>query len=124
MNSSTSSLVKPAIPYAAVVGRVVQQHRELRGMKQADLAGILGITQSAYSRIEKGQTPMTITQLGQVASHLGLAPGDILRRVDQLTVQLRAQGVEVTNQKEPEISAAAILVALGILIALLAAAVR
>ncbi|MFL6621147.1 MAG: helix-turn-helix domain-containing protein [Sulfurifustis sp.] len=124
MKSNTSTLVKPALPYTAVVGRVLQQHREMKGLKQTDLAETLRITQSAYSRIEKGQTPMTITQLGQVAACLGLTPGDVLQRVDQLTMQLRAQGVEVTNQKEPEISAGAILVALGILIALLAATTR
>lgn len=124
MNYNSSTLVTPAILYATVVGRVVQQYREMKGMKQADLAEVLGITQSAYSRIEKGQTPMTITQLGQVAGHLGLAPGDILQKVDRLTAQLSAQGVEVINQKEPEISAAAVLVALGILIALLAVAAR
>ena len=62
---------------------------------------------------------MTLAQLRAVAERLGLSPNDVLREADDLATRLRAQGVEVKDDRN--ITEAAILIGLGILLAILAA---
>jgi transcriptional regulator with XRE-family HTH domain len=115
---SQASPSKPAIPYTALVGQVILQHRNRRGLHQNELAGALGITQSAYSRIEKGDTTISIPQLRVMARRLGVDASVLLEEADALAKRLRAQGVEVSDEKG--VHPAAILIALGILAAILA----
>lgn len=84
------------------------------------MAEALGISQSAYSRLELGQSAMSVTQLRAIAEKLGTTPDSVLSHATEYAKRLRAQGVTVTDQK-PD-SAAAVLIALGILAALFAAA--
>src|SRR6266853_309557 len=112
-------LVKPSISYGTLVGQVVLNHRKRAGLDQAHLANALGITQSAYSRLEQGQSSMTLPQLRVVAEYLNYSPGALLDEVDTLAARLRSQGVEVQNEKT--IPVAAVLIGLGILAAILAA---
>lgn len=120
IKASPPSLVQPTITYGALIGKIVLHHRKLRGIDQAAVAAALGVTQSAYSKLELGQTSMTVTQLRMIAESLGLAPQDLLGEVEMHATHLRAQGVEVKNERE--VSPAGLLVGLGILAALLAAA--
>lgn len=115
---ATPPIARPAVTYTAVVGGVIERLRTQRGLNQNQLAGALGIGQSAYSRLESGETAMTIAQLRAIAEQLATSPGLLLREADMLTDRLRAQGVEIKNEKE--ISTGAILIGLGILAALLA----
>jgi transcriptional regulator with XRE-family HTH domain len=108
------------MPYAALIGRVVEHHRAQLGAHQESIARALGISQSAYSRLEKGQSAMSVTQLRIIAEQLGTTPADLLQHTDEYANQLRAQGVEITDDK-PD-STAGVLIALGILAALIAAA--
>ena len=120
MNKTATPFVKPTITYGALVGQVLHNYRKQTGADQALIAQALGITQSAYSRIEKGHSAMSLTQLRTVAGQFGIMPSSILSEVDGYAEQLGFQGVEVSNEKE--VSPGAILVALGILAAIFAAA--
>jgi transcriptional regulator with XRE-family HTH domain len=102
-----------------LMGKVIERHRAAAGITQAAMAQVLGITQSAYSRLEKGASAMNLAQLRVVSTHLGQSPGEVTREADQLAGRLKSQGVEVKDDKG--IPPAAILVGLGILLALLAA---
>ncbi len=110
---------QPAIPYTALVGRVLLGYRSRKGLQQNDLAAALGVTQSAYSRIEQGDTAISISQLRVIGRRLGIAPGDLLREADRLAEQLQVQGVAVSDEKG--IQPAAVMIGLGILAAILAA---
>ncbi|MBI2755070.1 MAG: helix-turn-helix transcriptional regulator [Betaproteobacteria bacterium] len=116
---ASAPLVTPTITYSAVAGKVIERLRDARGLTQEQLGGALGIGQSAYSRLEQGQTSMSLAQLHVIAEQLNTTPGSLLHEADTLTRRLLAQGVQVKNEKE--IPTAAILVGLGILAALLAA---
>lgn len=113
MRKTASRLVKPIITYGAIVGRVIENDRRGAGVDQGTIAKALRISQSAYSRLEQGQSAMTLAQLRTVAEVLGRTPGDILREADALTSRLRSQGVEISEEKN--VPHGAILVALGIL---------
>ena len=118
MSKTSTPIVKPTITYGALVGQVILNYRKRTGVDQVVIAKALGITQSAYSRLEKGQSAMNLTQLRVVAGQFGVASSDLLTEADTLAARLRFQGVEVTDAKL--VSPGAILVALGILAAILA----
>jgi transcriptional regulator with XRE-family HTH domain len=120
MNRSATPIPKPKMPYAALIGRIVEHRRTQLRIRQEQIAQALGISQSAYSRLEKGQSAMSVTQLRIVASQLNTTPPDILDQTERYATQLRAQNVEVTDEK-PD-SNGGVLIALAILAALIAAA--
>jgi len=116
-----STSVTPKIAYAALVGRVIEHYRLKAGVNQGQIAHALGITQSAYSRLEQGQSAMNVVQLNAVATQLRMTPAQLLQDAERYVAHLRAQGVEITNDKQGS-SGAGLLIALGLLAALIAAA--
>lgn len=110
---------KPVVPYTALLGRILQHHRDIRRLNQSDVASVLRISQSAYSRIEQGDTTISVAQLRLIARQLGLAPWQVLQEADSLAARLGKQGVEVSDEKE--VSPAAVMIGLGILAALMMA---
>ena len=120
MSPSATQVPKPTISYATLVGRIVEHHRTQARIHQETMAQALGISQSAYSRLEQGQSAMSVTQLRKIADKLGTTPDFLLHHTAQYANQLRVQGVTITDEKQE--SAAGVLIALGILAALFAAA--
>jgi transcriptional regulator with XRE-family HTH domain len=53
-------------------GRVFAEARQRAGLSQRQLAGRMGVSQQALSRIEKGGTSITITTLSRLADGLGV----------------------------------------------------
>ena len=53
------------------LGHVIMLRRKSLGMSQSDLALKTGIQQANISRIEKGRSNLTITQLKRIANALG-----------------------------------------------------
>ena len=84
------------------------------------MAKAIGISQSAYSRLEQGQSAMSVVQLRAISGQLDLAPETIVHNAEGYAAQLRQQGVSITDER-PD-STAGVLIALGILAALVAAA--
>ena len=117
MRTKSSPPPKPIVTYPALVGRILAQQREARGIKQGALATALGMSQSAYSRLESGDSVLNLSQLRGVAAQLGLQPAQVLKWADQYEAQLRQQGVDVISEKQD--NSAAIAVGLGLLAALL-----
>jgi transcriptional regulator with XRE-family HTH domain len=115
--SSTVDRPEGALAYPAVVGQILASIREQRGLKQGDFAARVGLSQSAYSRLEKGDSVMNLAQLHKACAELGETPSAVLHRADTIEKQLKAQGVKVLPEK-PD-NAAAALVGLGLLAALL-----
>jgi transcriptional regulator with XRE-family HTH domain len=114
-----SSRAAPQIPYTALVGQILMRHRVRLGLHQVHLAAALGISQPAYSRIEQGGTSISIGQLRIIARQLNVLPARILHEAEVWTQRLNARGVTVTDEKE--VSKSSLVVALGILAAILAA---
>jgi transcriptional regulator with XRE-family HTH domain len=120
MSRPATPLPKPTITYAMLVGRIVEHHRRRLNIHQEQMAQALGTSQSAYSRLEQGQSGMSVTQLRVIADKLQTTPAALLHHAEQYANQLRAQGVKITDEKSE--SPAGVLIALGILAALIAAA--
>lgn len=67
-------------------------------MTQATLGAGLGMTQSAYSRLERGET-ITMPQIKKLATILGVEPGDLLKTTDVAAARLSEQGVTVLDDR-------------------------
>jgi len=76
--------VSDGMTYDAVVGIVLQYLREHIGTTQADLAKSMNLTVSTWSRIERGQSALSLNQLEKASIALGLRPNQVLKLADDL----------------------------------------
>jgi transcriptional regulator with XRE-family HTH domain len=60
------------------IGHKIKKLRELKNLTQDYMAQELGVTQSAYSRMEVGETELTYTKLEKIADVLEMKPEDII----------------------------------------------
>ena len=79
--------------YPALVGNVLAQLRKEKGIGQAEFGALVGIGQSTWSRIEKGESALTIEQLAKAAHHLEFQPHELLAVVDGARANLQGQGI-------------------------------
>ena len=89
----------PATTYPAIVGRVLAETRKRSGIQQAQLAEALGVNQPAWSKIERGTTPITVEQLAIAAKVLHTTPASLLQRADLAVEYAEARGVRVEERR-------------------------
>ena len=56
----------------------IKQIRELKNFTQEHVATHLGLTTRAYSKIESGETQLTINRLNEISRILGVEPMEVL----------------------------------------------
>lgn len=117
---STPSIPTPEVPYSALLGQVIKQARIEQGGQQGDMAKLLGLSQSAYSRLESGDSMFSVWQMRQCAEQLRMRPSELLRRVELHESQLTREGVPIVEAKKANPTAA--LMGIALLLALLAGA--
>jgi transcriptional regulator with XRE-family HTH domain len=66
------------------IGHKIKKLRELKNLTQTHVAQHLGMTQSAYSKIELGETEVTYSKLEKISEALDLKPEDIIRFNDAM----------------------------------------
>jgi transcriptional regulator with XRE-family HTH domain len=66
------------------LGQKIKKLRELKNFTQSHIASELGITQSAYSKIEQGETEVSYSKLSKIAEVLGMAPEEIMTFNEQM----------------------------------------
>ena len=69
-----SKNLKPKENYKIRVGQNIRIWRDLKGIKQEDLARKIGITAAALSQIENNISNLTLNRLEDVADSLGIQP--------------------------------------------------
>ena len=60
------------------IGQKIKKLRELKNLTQTHLAQELGVTQSAYYKIEIGESEVTYSKLEKISSVLGMKPEDVI----------------------------------------------
>jgi transcriptional regulator with XRE-family HTH domain len=85
--------------YPAIVGKVLADLRVRQGMAQKDMASAVGVTQANWSRIESGQTSVTLEHLRSAAKVLAIPPAQILAIADQTEIEASVQGVAIVEAK-------------------------
>lgn len=58
----------------------IRAARELQGISQATIAKSLGLSQSAYAKMESGYTKLCLDRFLEIALFLEIAPADLLKR--------------------------------------------
>lgn len=105
--------------YPAIIGRILEHLRKDKGLDQADLAERLDLTQSAWSRIERGQSGLSLEQLVRASEILKTKPHQIISDADYAAEKLQKDGVIVHAKilsTSDKVVAALSLVALGALV--------
>jgi transcriptional regulator with XRE-family HTH domain len=60
------------------IGNKIKKLRELRNLTQEHMASSLGLSQSAYSRMELGETEITFSKLEKISEELGMKPEELI----------------------------------------------
>ncbi len=71
----------------ATIGTKIRKIRELKNLKQEHVAEKLGISVTAYGKIERDETDISIERLDQIAKVLEIAPQDILAFDERMLFQ-------------------------------------
>ena len=83
-------------------GRKLRVIREFKNYSQEHIAGKLGISQNAYSRIENNQTKITAERLQQLADILHVPPEELLSDTDPVMHFSFIRGETVPPGKEEQ----------------------
>ena len=89
------------VSYSGVVGWVLQQKRNQRGLSQAAVGHHLGVSQPTWAKIEKGIIPIQVIQLAQFAELVEVHLSSIFEDVDRTITSLKRQGTEVIYERSP-----------------------
>ena len=87
------------VPYTALVGWGLKTSRQRCGLSQAAVASRLGITQSAWAKIEKGVVPINVIQLAQFSDIVGEDVSDIFRGVEHAAAMVQGRGTDVVFER-------------------------
>lgn len=60
------------------IGQKIKKLRELKNLTQTHMAQELGVTQSAYSKMELGESEVSYVKLEKISSVLGMKPEDVI----------------------------------------------
>lgn len=86
--------------YSSILGQMIAQARNERSLSQEQLASSLGITQTAWSRIERGVTSITAEQLRRVANVLQCKPYEIVHKADEAVEKATDSGWEIVAPRD------------------------
>ena len=87
--------MQPSTTYVALVGTVIARLRRLANLQQAVLAAQVGVNQSSWSKIERGETAISVEYLAMLAPVLKVRPAEVLAAVDRTVAHAEAQGIVV-----------------------------
>ncbi len=67
---------------AVIVGRVIQEYREKRGLSQEVVSGLAGIGRTHLSAIERGLRKPTLETFFRIAEALNIVPSELMRKIE------------------------------------------
>jgi transcriptional regulator with XRE-family HTH domain len=83
-----------------VIAKNIKQARELSNLSQADLGQIVGLSQTQVSKIEKGISDTTITNLETFARALNISISDLMN-IQDINKAIHTQHENTTFNIEP-----------------------
>jgi transcriptional regulator with XRE-family HTH domain len=70
------------------IGQKIKKLRELKNLTQMHMAQQLGVTQSAYSKIELGESEITYKRLEKISEFLEMKPEEVISFNDQMVFNI------------------------------------
>lgn len=62
----------------STIGEKIKKIREIKGLKQEDVAKSLGLSVNQYGKLERDESSITVERLGEIAKVLGVSIEEIL----------------------------------------------
>lgn len=90
--------IKPKTEYRLRIGRYIRLWRDLKGVKQQELANSIGITSAALSQIENDLAEITLHRVEDIADALGVKPEQLLAEPQHLFSDHQAMNKELLNR--------------------------
>lgn len=72
------------------IGEKIRIKRQVKGIKQFEIAAKLGLCESAYGKIERGETSMTIDRLKVIADYLETSIAELIDSTAHYDLLIRA----------------------------------
>ena len=69
---------------AAVVGRVIQDYREQKGLSQEVVSGFADIGRTHLSAIERGESKPTLETYFRICDALQVRPSELMAKIEEL----------------------------------------
>ena len=79
------------------VGRNIYKHRKIKDVKAADIASYIGISESQFTKYERGESQITIDIIQKIAEYLKVDPLNILSSSSGYFIE----NVSVTSPNSP-----------------------
>jgi transcriptional regulator with XRE-family HTH domain len=92
-------MTEQATSYGQIIGQVIRGRRELKRISLQAMAESAALTASGWSRVENGDTTMTLAQLRKAARKLDVEPWTLIRQADLIAAQLGRRSVTVHDDK-------------------------
>jgi transcriptional regulator with XRE-family HTH domain len=93
-------------PTGPQIGQKIKKLRELRNFTQSHMAEELGLSQSAYSKLELGETEITYSKLERVSEVLGMKPEEVISFNESMVFNVMnnqtGQGFVINNHQLSE----------------------
>ncbi len=77
--------------FSEVLGQLLKRRRQEREITQEDLARKIGVTASAWSRVESGKTAITVQSLRLAAEVLGTSASALLASAEKTAAEIEAK---------------------------------
>jgi transcriptional regulator with XRE-family HTH domain len=87
--------IKNETTYRAVLGSLLASLREERRLTQDAVAKMVGVSAPTWSRIEKGDNPLTTEQLRRAAIGMEMTASAILALEEATVAELAGRGIDV-----------------------------
>ncbi len=72
---------------SAIVGRVLAEYRERKGLTQDVLSGLAGLDRTHYSKLERGLRSPTLDTLFKIGQALDIPPHVIVKAIEDAHTQ-------------------------------------
>jgi transcriptional regulator with XRE-family HTH domain len=82
---------------SARIGEKIRKIRELKGLKQVNVAEKLGMTLNGYGKIERGESTITMERLEQVSNVLGMKVLDVLHFDEKVVFNIQKMDNSAPN---------------------------
>lgn len=86
--------------FQTVLGRIITRARKQAGVDQISMALSVGVTQSTWSRIERGESTMNVDQLFQVSRALEVSLDHLMSDAETVLGELEKYGLTIRESTD------------------------
>ena len=80
------------------IGTNIKRLREQRGMKQNEIADLIGMHRSNYSKIESGQREISISALDKIAQYFNISLDQLVHMGDDIPKEITVEDKTAIEQ--------------------------